>query len=177
MYCIFFKKWQNLTFKVNFLCQKLSESFPFLTTQQYAYSQTILISIGWQKNIYNLVSLPWKLDNPYYQRYRWAGSLYSVIILTTFSKQSNYLTFFYHNHFWRKNSEMNHYYWESLKRTCNEENEFSHFCWNLFMQFFFSMHFYYSYPFKIVGLDHKLDSHRIEKYFMHNQQDQFWSIA
>ena len=33
------------------------------------------------------------------------------------------------------------------------------------------MHFYYSYPFKIAGLDHKLDSHRIQKYFMHNQQD------
>ena len=37
------------------------------------------------------------------------------------------------------------------------------------------MHFYHSYPFKIAGLDHKLDSHRIEKYFMHNQQDQLSS--
>ena len=109
----------------------------------HAYLQNTLISLGyvdfWPKvYLIFLYPSPGNLATHITIRYRWAGSLYSVIILTTFSKQSNYLTFFYHNHFWRKNSEMNHYYWESLKRTCNEENEFSHFCWKLFMHFFFS---------------------------------------
>ena len=84
------KKCQTLTFKVNFLYQISSEYFwffshflitsifkslyflndvQFLTAHHYSNSQNSIISLDYSqflaKNLFNFVSLPWKLHNRY----------------------------------------------------------------------------------------------------------------